>query len=142
MAKNKVNDESQILAPAAYTVALLAVAVLLTALSSYALPHGRMMMQDDNYYTARILLSGFNILLCTYLMFAYVRDYLALRSEFMLGVIAFLFAFLLYGFSSFPLLQYYLGYPMQGMGGMGAFAFVPMAFTAIALVIFLKISQR
>jgi hypothetical protein len=60
----------------------------------------------------------------------------------MLGVVAFLFAFLLYGLSSFPLLTSFLGYPMQGMGGMGAFSLVPSIFTALALLIFIKISQN
>jgi len=141
MAKNKMKKfPGNALVPLACTFALIAAALFLTILSSSALPRGRMMMQDDSYYSARLLLSGLNIALCAYLLFVYVRDYLELRSSFTIGLIGFLFAFLLYGLSSFPLLHSYLGYPMQGMGGLGAFALVPMLFSTVALLIFLKIS--
>jgi len=138
---NLKKNGSPMFMPAIYTLALIAAAVFLTAFSASIIPHGRGVLQDENCYTARLLLSGFNIILCAYLIMAYVRDYLALRSGFMLGVIAFLFAFLLYGLSSFPPFTAYLGYSMQGTGGMGAFSLVPTIFTAIALLIFIKISQ-
>lgn len=92
----------------------------------------------NSYLTLRLVLSIFNMLLVVYLLFVYVRNYLILKSNFTLGIIAFLFSFLLYALSSMPLVHGLFG----PFGIAGVFSFVPMLFSAIGLIIFAKLSNE
>jgi len=92
----------------------------------------------NSYLTLRLVLSVFNTLIAVYLLFVYVRSYLVLKSSFTLGLIAFLFSFLLYALSSIPVVHTLFG-PF-GIGGV--FSFVPMLFSAIGLIIFAKLSNE
>ena len=92
----------------------------------------------NSYATLRLILSIINALLVVYLLFMYVRNYFIIKSNFTLGLIAFLFSFLLYALSSIPIVHGLFG-PF-GMGGI--FSFVPMLFSAIGLVIFAKLSNE
>ncbi len=150
MAAKRKNENGQNRAgPAAlYTVALIAVALGVLALSSLLLPHferelrappGSPSFPPDigDYPLVRFALSAVNILLVVYLLFIHVRDYLRLKSSFTLGLVIFLFSFLLYALSSFPVLHMLLG-----EGGRAEFlSFVPMIFTTIGLLVFAKLSS-
>ncbi len=91
-----------------------------------------------SYLWLRLILSSMNILLVVYLLFVYVKDYLHLRTGFALGIVAFLFSFLLYALSSFPLAHLLLG----PRGFLDVFAFIPLLFSGIGLVIFAKLSNE
>jgi hypothetical protein len=140
-----------------YTVVLILAAFAVIIVSSFVLPsvrmlgiremEGRSIMGGEplnnpadlnSYLTLRLALSTLNILLVVYLLFVYVRNYLAVKSNFALGLIAFLFSFLLYALSSLPLVHTLFG-PF-GIGGV--FSFVPMLFSAIGLVIFAKLGSE
>jgi len=92
----------------------------------------------DTNMLLRIGLSIVNTLLVIYLLFVYVRDYLRLKSGFTLGIIAFLFSFLLYSVSSIPFIHILFG--PRGIGDV--LSFVPMVFSAIGLLIFAKLSNE
>jgi flagellar biosynthesis protein FlhB len=92
----------------------------------------------NSYFTLRLVLSVFNTLLAVYLLFMYVRNYLVLKSSFTLGIVAFLFSFLLYALSSIPIVHGLFG----PFGIAGVFSFVPMLFSAIGLIIFAKLSNE
>ncbi|MCX6777102.1 MAG: hypothetical protein NTY73_04015 [Candidatus Micrarchaeota archaeon] len=145
---------------ALYTTALIIAAFAVMIISSFLLPsvqfvgmkeaEGRPNMGPgamggsqtsidlNSYFTLRFALSILNTLLVVYLLFMYVRNYLVLKSNFTLGLIAFLFSFLLYALSSIPFVHTLFG-PF-GIGGV--FSFIPMLFSAIGLVIFVKLSNE
>ncbi|MEM3399721.1 MAG: hypothetical protein QXP42_02730, partial [Candidatus Micrarchaeia archaeon] len=86
----------------------------------------------------RLLLATLNVILVICLLYIYVRDYIRLRSNFTLGLIAFLFSFLLYAISTIPLIHIILG-PYVGPS---IFSFIPLLFSAIGLIIFAKVSNE
>ena len=151
--KNGQNFEMKALT---FTAVLLLAAFAIILLSSFFIPQmniddrpsgmfapPRMMNPDardelSGYFTARLLLSGANLLLAAYLLFTYVKDYLRYRTNFELGLIAFLFSFLLYALASFPLVHNLFGF--GGIGGV--FSFIPLLFSAVGLVIFVKLSNE
>ncbi|VVB58423.1 Uncharacterised protein [Candidatus Anstonella stagnisolia] len=149
--KNNANVSTGALA-AIYTLALIVAALALLAISSLLLLPGMMGMGDprggfeNNAFISalegnlllRLALSGLNVLLSIYLLFTYVKDYLRLRASFTLGIIAFLFSFLLYALSSFPLVRVTMG----PYGIASSLSFVPMLFSAIGLLIFAKLSNQ
>lgn len=143
----------------AYTTILIVVAVVVLIISSLILPSVQFIGIRENetrpefagmggmnpelvnlngYLTVRLALSVFNTILVAYLLFVYVKSYLILKSNFTLGIIAFLFSFFLYALSSIPLVHGLFG-PL-GVGGV--FSFVPMFFSAIGLLIFVKLSSE
>lgn len=89
-----------------------------------------------DYFLLRLAFSLVNVMLAMYLIYVHVKDYLLLRSGFTLGIVAFLFSFLLYALSTLPL-QYRLFGPGPSM-----LSFVPMVFSAIGLLIFAKLSNQ
>jgi magnesium-transporting ATPase (P-type) len=140
-----------------YTVALIIVAFAVILISSLLLPTMRIVgvqpegtppfMEEarrssstdlNSYFTLRIVLSVLNTILVVYLLFVYVRNYLVLKSSFTLGIVAFLFSFLLYALSSIPLVHMLFG-PFRISE---VFSFVPMLFSAIGLIIFAKLSNE
>ena len=143
-----------------YTTALIILAFAVIIISSFLLPgiqavgmresEGRINLGSANvtnshvfadlnsYFTIRLILSIFNTLLVVYLLFLYVRNYLILRSGFSLGIVAFLFSFLLYALSEIPLVHGIFG----PFGIAGVFSFVPMLFSAIGLIIFAKLGSE
>ncbi|MCX6776076.1 MAG: hypothetical protein NT130_04490 [Candidatus Micrarchaeota archaeon] len=157
--KNKgAGDDSR---AALYTTVLIIAAFAVMIISSFLLPSvqfvgmreaegrpnmgpggavggGQTSIDLNSYSTLRFILSILNTLLVIYLLFVYVRNYLVLKSNFTLGLIAFLFSFLLYALSSIPLVHTLFG-PF-GIGGV--FSFIPMLFSAIGLVIFAKLSNE
>ncbi len=143
-----------------YTLILIILAFAVIIISSFLLPNvqivgmreseGRMMLGGmgvagnpgfadlNSYFTVRLVLSMFNLLLASYLLFVYIRNYLIIRSNFTLGIVAFLFSFLLYALSSIPLVHGFFG----PFGIAGVFSFVPMLFSAIGLIIFAKLGNE
>jgi hypothetical protein len=137
----------------AYTVALIAGAIGLIVLSSMLLPGiGRAINHPEFRPSAPppedlapfqnlllpISLSLFNVALVIYLLHIYVKDYLSIKSNFTLGMVAFLFSFLLYALSSSPLMHEVLG----PYGVASKLSFVPMLFSAVCLLIFAKLSDE
>jgi len=146
---------------AVYTTVLIIAAFLVIILSSFLLPgvqfvgireaEGRQNIEPsgafadsqtfadlNSYFTLRLALSIINTLLVVYLLFVYVRNYLILKSSFTLGIVAFLFSFLMYALSSIPLVHMLFG-PFRTAE---IFSFVPMLFSAIGLIIFAKLSNE
>ncbi len=142
--KNKVvpahAPKSQDLHAFALTLGIVAVLFGLMFLSAIILPRIGL-MQDDNFYLARVFLSSANLLLIAYLIFVYTKDYLALRSGFTMGLLFFMCTFMLYAISTCPLLHSFFG--LRGMGGgVGIFSVLPTVFNFVALLIFTKISSQ
>ncbi|MFH1470453.1 MAG: hypothetical protein ABIF01_01785, partial [Candidatus Micrarchaeota archaeon] len=73
-----------------------------------------------------------------YLLYIHLKDYLAIRSGFTLGLVAFLFSFLLYALSSLPVIHVFFG----RFGMASVFSFIPMLFSAIGLLVFAKLSNE
>lgn len=161
MKEKRVKNDTRIDSLATlYTTALIILAFTVIIISSFLLPGiqvvgmresegrmdlGRAEMKDNpafadlnSYFTLRLVLSVFNMLLVVYILFVYVRNYLLLKSNFTLGIIAFLFSFLLYALSSIPFVHGLFG----PFGIAGVFSFVPMLFSAIGLIIFAKLSNE
>ncbi len=140
-----------------WTLVLIASALSIIYLSSYFLPrvqfiedmrNGVMMIPPPGEFAAsdeigsyaglRFLLSAVNIILVIYLLYVYVKDYVRYKSGFAFGLVAFLFSFLLYALSSLPLVHSFLGF--RGLSSV--FAFIPLMFSALGLVIFAKLSSE
>ncbi len=91
------------------------------------------------------LFSLASILLLVYLVYAYLRSYLEIKSEFTLGLVFFLASLMLFIFATSPLLIYLLelagGGPMM-MGGVGVFSVIPLVFSTLALAILAYLSTK
>ncbi|MFH0971714.1 MAG: hypothetical protein V1835_04050 [Candidatus Micrarchaeota archaeon] len=122
------------------TIAMMLVSLLMVYISAMLIPRG-MMMQNDEWFTARIFASFANLLLIAYLFYVYLKDYLELQSKFTLGILAFLLVFSFYAFVSNPIVLFNLGIRL-GPGGGGPFAFASMIFTGLALLILAWISEQ
>lgn len=138
---------------ALYTLLLIAGAIGLIVISSMLLPGiGRAIHPpgpgalppdsdlapfENNLYLT-LSLSLLNVALAVYILYIHVKDYLSIKSSFTLGMVAFLFSFLLYALSSSPLLHLALG----PYGIASKLSFVPMLFSAICLIIFAKLSNE
>ena len=92
----------------------------------------------ENSFALRSALSIFNVLIVIYLLYIHVKDYLKLKSTFTLGLIAFLFSFLMYAIATVPSMHLLLG----AYGRAAMISFVPMMFSAIGLLIFAKLSNE
>ncbi len=139
-----------------YTAGLIVLAFAVILVSSYFIPNVMMVRArpppievepspegifhgvQEIGFALQIFLSVINILLILYLLYVHLKDYLALRSNFTLGLVAFLFSFLLYALSSFPIIH--IAFERFGMAGI--FSFIPMLFSAIGLLVFAKLSNE
>ena len=160
-AKNNLSSNSSQTGTAVLcTLCLIALAIAILFLSSFFLP--RMKFISDmragdifpgahppgaalftgpelgNYLLLRTVLSSINVILVVYLLFVYVKDYLRFKTGFALGIVAFLFSFLLYALSSFPLFYSFFG----PRGFVEMFSFIPLLFSALGLLIFVKLSNE
>ncbi|MFA6489834.1 MAG: hypothetical protein WCT52_04075 [Candidatus Micrarchaeia archaeon] len=137
---------------AVFTLALIAAAIGIIAISSLLLPdigrafrggpghfppENEIAFLEDNM-ALRSGLSALNVAIVVYLLYVYVKDYVVLRTNFTLGIIAVLFSFLLYAFTSSPLMRLVLGQ----YGIASGISFVPMFFSAIGLLIFAKVGNE
>ena len=160
--ENKANNAKTDSLAAIYTAGLIVAALAIIVMSSFLLPsfgfaersadgRARVQLRDDTaapppeqaagmeeYFMLRLALAALNAILIIYLLYIYVKNYLRLKSGFTLGLVAFLFSFLMYALSSLPLMRMALG--PYGIGGM--FSFVPMLFSAIGLIIFAKLGNE
>ncbi len=126
-------------------VALAFVVMALSALLAPSLPFGPRDRMDhglpqelENYFSLRIGLSLLNLALVIYLLYIYVGEYLKLRASFTLGIVAFLFSFLLYAMSTVPSIHVLFG----GFGFASGFSFIPLLFSAIGLIAFAKLGTE
>jgi hypothetical protein len=146
--------------PAAlYTIGLIALAIGIMVFSSLLLPRFDPVLRDGEqrfmphqqpgpqegiadeigeYFIIRLALSFVNLAVIVYLLFMHVRDYIRLRSKFTLGLVAFLFSFLLYALSTVPVVHMLLG----PYGIASRLSYVPMLFSALGLLIFAKLSNE
>lgn len=139
---------------ALYTAGLIVAALAIIALSSLLIPScgpgmrcgggpGLRMPEEvglaiENSFALRFALSVFNVAIVIYLLYIHVKDYLRLKSSFTLGLIAFLFSFLMYAIATVPFMHALLG----PYGRAAMISFVPMLFSAIGLLIFAKLSNE
>jgi hypothetical protein len=142
-----------------YTIGLIALALGIMVFSSLLLPRFDPVLRDGGsgrfmhpppgaeetgsgeigeYFIIRLALSFVNLVVIVYLLFIHVRDYLRLRSKFTLGLVAFLFSFLLYALSTVPVVHMMLG----PYGIASRMSYVPMLFSALGLLIFAKLSNE
>jgi hypothetical protein len=124
----------------------LAIILLIIALGGLLLPAtiqqvtaqagNRMGMRGDQpiYYTAKAFLASVNAILLVILLIVYVSIYSNTKSEFLLGLIIFDVAMLLYAITSNPLFSGGFGY--RG-AGLGPFAMLPDLFSLIAVLVLL-----
>jgi len=159
--KNSKSGKKNVSAQAAlWTLALIALAVAIIVVSSLLLPgigsamrggpghfgeRGEMPQAPERdiafieeNFALRAGLSALNVMLAIYLLYIYVKDYLALRSSFTLGIVAVLFSFFLYALTSSPMLRLVMGQ----YGIASTLSFVPMFFSAIGLLIFAKLGNE
>jgi len=104
----------------------------------FGVPPGEANTAIEDSFAMRFVLSLFNVAIVIYLLFVHVKDYLRLKSTFTLGLIAFLFSFLMYAIATVPILHLLLG----PYGRAAMISFVPMLFSAIGLLIFAKLSNE
>jgi len=91
------------------------------------------------YYTLKSILSTLNIVLLSILLVLYVSAYGQARSEFLVGLIIFDVAMLLYAITSNPLI--YGGFGFHG-AGLGPFAMLPDLFSLVAVSVLLLQAVR
>jgi hypothetical protein len=96
----------------------------------------RMGMRGDQpvYYTAKAFLATVNAILLVILLIVYVGIYSDTKAEFLLGLIIFDVAMLLYAMTSNPLFSGGFGY--RG-AGLGPFAMLPDLFSLVAVLVLL-----
>ncbi|MBU0586418.1 hypothetical protein KJ780_02825 [Candidatus Micrarchaeota archaeon] len=149
----KKPETSSVLIPIAYSVLIVAGALGVLLLSSFILPQFGLPPHDSgfpgmppdkmgtqgfgDYIQIRFLLSAINVVLVIYLIYIYVKDYLRLKTNFTLGIIAFLFSFLLYAIATLPVLHLFLG----DISRSAFISFVPMLFSALGLILFVRLSN-
>ena len=91
------------------------------------------------YYTLKSILSTLNIVLLSILLVVYASTYSQARSEFLVGLIIFDVAMLLYALTSNPLI--YGGFGFHG-AGLGPFAMLPDLFSLVAVSVLLVQAVR
>ena len=96
-------------------------------------------MDYRGYIVAKSMVTMINITISVILIFLYVNIYRKLKSDFTLGLLIVMFAFLVYGITSNPLFYSIFGYWGYGMG---PFQMVPDIFSTIALGVLLYLSLK
>lgn len=96
----------------------------------------RMIMEQQFVLTSLISLLMF--LFSIYLIYIYLKDYLALRSGFTLGLLLMMFSFMMFSIGINPLLQLFFGV----YGKTGLFSFIPIGLATLSLAILAWISSR
>jgi hypothetical protein len=81
-----------------------------------------------------------NITLSIILISLYVNLYRRVKSEFTVGLIIIMIAFLIYAITSNPFFHLIFGY--RGIFGIGPFILIPHIFTTLALAVLLYISLK
>jgi hypothetical protein len=89
---------------------------------------------SDVYYTVKSILSTLNIALLSILLVVYAFTYNQARSEFLVGLIIFDIAMLLYAITSNPLIYGRFGFRGSGLG---PFAMLPDLFSLAAVSVLL-----
>jgi len=153
MKNEKKNTNGSGMRAILYTAGLLVAALAIIILSSLLIPScgpgmrcgggqgappEEIGLAIENSFALRSTLSLFNVAIVIYLLYIHVKDYLRLRSTFTLGLIAFLFSFLMYAIATVPSMHALLG----PYGRAAMISFVPMLFSAIGLLIFAKLSNE
>jgi len=96
-------------------------------------------MDHKGYIVAKSTVTMINISISVILIFLYINIFRKIKSDFTLGLIVVMFAFLVYAITSNPLFYSIFGY--WGFG-MGPFQMIPDIFTTIALGILLYLSLK
>jgi len=113
------------------TFGIFAVGLLVFFIVDLIMPFGRhpgMMQIRANVFLLKIILSiailGFSL----YLIFDYLRSYLQVKNEMLLGVLLSIIAFMMFAISTNPIMQF-----MFRQDGNGVFSVIPLVFAAAAL---------
>ena len=94
--------------------------------------------EDARLFTLiKTMISFVNTALIAFLLVMYVSIYKKMKTEFTLGLIMVMFAFLLYALTSNPLLHMMFGYYTIALG---PFAMIPDIFTSFALIVLIFIT--
>lgn len=101
-------------------------------------PFQRGSIADLDLSTLRLVLSSVSLILSIYLIFIYLRDYLQLRAPFTLGLIAAVWALMMFALTSCPILHRFFSVGI----GMGPFSIFPLFFATLALGVLAWTSSR
>ncbi|MHA1637830.1 MAG: hypothetical protein ACTSUB_07425 [Candidatus Thorarchaeota archaeon] len=94
--------------------------------------------EDARLFTLiKTMISFVNTALIAFLLAMYISIYRKMKTEFTLGLILVMFAFLLYALTSNPLLHMLFGFYT---GTLGPFTMIPDIFTSFALVVLIFIT--
>ena len=121
---------------------LLAVAIYIVADMAVSFRHidsraeARGIMEQQ--FLLMVIISLVMFLLSIYLMYIYLKDYLALKSGFTLGLLLLMFSFMMFSIGMNPWLQLLLGV----YGRVGLFSFIPFGLATLSLVILAWISSK
>ncbi len=89
-------------------------------------------------FFVQFALSILMLVFSSYLVFIYLKDYLQLKSKFILGILLAIFSFMLFAIAANPALHVFLGV----YGGKGVFQIVPYIFATISLAILVWVSSK
>lgn len=99
----------------------------------------RLEQQIENYIKFRIVVSGLNIILYTYILAMYVQLYQETKSKFSMGLMAFSSVLLIYSIASNPIVLFYL------LGNkpswLNVFNTLPDVFASIAAIIMIYLMR-
>jgi len=99
----------------------------------------RLEQQIENYIKFRIVVSGLNIILYTYILAMYVQLYQETKSKFSMGLMAFSSVLLIYSIASNPIVLFYmLG---TNRSWLNVFNTLPDVFASIAAVIMIYLMR-
>ena len=97
------------------------------------------MMGGYNYTNIALALASVNTILLLFLLYQYFEIYLTVKNEFTLYLILFAAMLLVYSITSNPLFYWNVfGFMMGG----GPFVFIPLAFTTVATLILIYMSNK
>lgn len=113
------------------TIGIFVAGVLIFFVADLFVPFGRgpgMMEIMANVILIKILLSFVLLGFSTYLIFDYLKSYLQVRNEMLLGVLLAVISFMMFAISSNPIIPLVFGQRAEGV-----FSVVPLVFAAAAL---------
>jgi hypothetical protein len=99
----------------------------------------RLEQQIENYIKFRIVISGLNIILYTYILAMYVQLYQETKSKFSMGLVALSSVLLIYSISSNPIVLFYLRGTEPAW--LNIFNTLPDVFASIAAIIMIYLTR-
>ena len=141
-AKGKGNNLALRAGAGTVLLVLAAVAVFVIADMAVSFKHIDSRAEARELMMQHFLLSGMTtlamFLLSIYLIYIYLKDYLALKSNFTLGLLLMMFSFMMFSISINPWLQEFFGV----YGQKGIFSLIPIGLATLSLAILAWISSK